>query len=78
MVTLQEMVVHCPSKIDVLLAVNEMETGLLVGVRTGVAALVLVARGVRVGAGRRVGVEGGRVAVPGGGVRVAAVGVLVA
>lgn len=62
-----------------LLVVNEMDTGLLVGVRTGVGALVLVGRGVWVGAGRRVGVAGGRVGAPGGRVGVSTtVGVFVA
>ena len=67
------MVVHCPLRMEVLVAVNEMTTAPGVAVRTGVGARVLVGRGVWVGAGRRVGVAGGRVAVPGRGV-----GVLVA
>jgi hypothetical protein len=54
-----------------------METGLLVGVRTGVGALVLVALGVRVGAGLRVGVAGRDVGVTSGDVGVAPEGVLV-
>lgn len=64
--------------IVVLEAVNEIDTGPGVDVRTTVGALVLVGLGVLVGTGRRVGVAGGRVATPEGGVDVAmTVGVFV-